>query len=651
MKKLLLYLSMSAVSLSLSAQNSIRNWEKTSIVAGTNPVPTTGYSWFTTAGNINSCAYNPITDKLYVADRGNNIYIINPGTGAQEGTLSKTGIVQGSFGFQKIRVTSTGEIFAASLRTSTTNGNTFVYYWANEAANPVQLGNATTGIQLISQRSVDAFALTGSGDNVVMYFAGSISSPSTGLNLEVVNKTGSAITDFAKVNTITLSAGGNARSGIAPVTTGITSDIWISGVTIAKRLITSTGTETKILPGTRLVAPGTYTATPAGSISDKFGSLEYFEIGTRKFLATTGANDNPFSGEGLALHIYDITNVNAIRLIESTKLSNTYIANTNATSDIAIKRINNANGTSTLNFFQLINNNGLASYTLTLDGRTAVISSFNAIENAKQGDLTWTTSKENEMKEFQIERSSDGVNNFTTIGTVATTAIGGNSTTNINYSFTDLTPLDGNNFYRLKMVDLYNVVNYSDVKTIEVVLPVSLTSFNAAVKNSTNTLTWATASESNNSGFEIESSLNGTDFNKIGFLASKGVSGNSTTTLSYIYEDAKAAKGVTYYRLKQIDLNGAFEYSDVKAIDNKLSKTADFTIYPNPVVNYINVATSIENLNGYQYELYNSNGVKVKTQNLLNDKVLDVNELAPSVYILKIVKDNNLVQSFRIVKQ
>nr|WP_161792107.1 T9SS type A sorting domain-containing protein [Pedobacter glucosidilyticus] len=558
MRKIVLYLFLLTSSLVVSAQNSIRNWEKTAIVAGTNPVPATGYSWFqttTTTNNIASCAYNPITDKLYVANRGLDIYIINPLTGAQEGTLSKVGITQGSFGFQKVRVTSTGEIFAASLRTSTANGSTFVYYWANESANPVQLGNASTGITLNSERSADSFALTGSGQNVVMYFAGNSPAP---FNVQVVNKNGPGITDFVKVNNITLGAN-SARSGIAPVTTGITSDLWISGVTVAKRLITSTGAETKVLVSTRLgptladpsIPVGFYTPTAAGSISDKFSALEYFEIGAKKFLATTGANDSPFTGEGLILHIYDITDVNAISLIESTKLTNSYYANANATADIAMKRVVNGNGSVTMTFFQLITNNGLASYSL----------------------------------------------NFAADGT----------------------------------------------------LPVSLKSFTATSSKGVSKLNWATASESNNRGFEIQRSVDGQEFTAIGFVGSKAAQGNSSSLIDYSYEDKTATTGTQYYRLKQIDLNGDFEYSAIKSVSIGLN-IADIKIYPNPVSTTLSLATPLH-LRGANYIVYNLAG-----QELIKGKIdgltqIEVANLSPGTYFIKVESAQKEIQSLKFIKQ
>ena len=315
------------------------------------------------------------------------------------------------------------------------------------------------------------------------------------------------------------------------------------------------------MAGTRLgptladpsIPVGFYTPTAAGSISDKFGSLEYFEIGSKKFLATAGANDNPLTGEGLALHIYDVTDFNAVKLVEATKLSGSYIANTNGTSDIATKKVTNGDGTTTMTFFQVVTNNGLASYSLT----------FNP----------------------------DGT------------------------------------------------------------LPVDLTSFTAAIKNSKNTLTWTTASESNNSGFDIESSTDGSGFNKIGFVATKAVSGNSNAVLTYSFEDAKAAKGTTYYRLKQVDFNGDFKYSDIKFINNSLNNAVAFSVYPNPVTNVIRLSTPVQDLSGYQVDLYNTNGTKVKSLNLVDGNSIDVSDLSSAIYMLKVSKDKNLVQTLKLVKQ
>lgn len=95
---------------------------------------------------------------------------------------------------------------------------------------------------------------------------------------------------------------------------------------------------------------------------------------------------------------------------------------------------------------------------------------------------------------------------------------------------------------------------------IDPLLPVELSSFVSAVNDNSVVLNWTTASETNNSGFDIErSSINGT-WSKIG-----NVSGNGTSAVGhdYTFTDKNLSSGVYNYRLKQIDFNGNFEYHNL----------------------------------------------------------------------------------------
>jgi len=102
-------------------------------------------------------------------------------------------------------------------------------------------------------------------------------------------------------------------------------------------------------------------------------------------------------------------------------------------------------------------------------------------------------------------------------------------------------------------------------------LPIELTSFNVKNKNQTNTLEWITTSESNNDYFTIERSENGITFEEIGRI---GGAGNSSDRLSYQFDDHRYSEGINYYRLKQTDYNGNYEYSDLFTIDNSLNSPA-----------------------------------------------------------------------------
>ena len=115
-------------------------------------------------------------------------------------------------------------------------------------------------------------------------------------------------------------------------------------------------------------------------------------------------------------------------------------------------------------------------------------------------------------------------------------------------------------------------------------LPVELTSFTASVIGSAVKLSWETATEVNNYGFEVERSkkldARSETWEKIGFVNGNG---NSNSPKSYFYEDNNVKAGKYSYRLKQIDTDGQFEYS--KAIEVDLTLPAKFELsqnFPNP---------------------------------------------------------------------
>ncbi len=114
-------------------------------------------------------------------------------------------------------------------------------------------------------------------------------------------------------------------------------------------------------------------------------------------------------------------------------------------------------------------------------------------------------------------------------------------------------------------------------------LPVELISFKAVKNTSGVSLTWETASEKNNTGFEVQSSTDGKNYERIGFVAS--ANGTSSSLQRYAFTDKASNKeGLAYYRLKQIDLDGTFEFFAAKVVD--LGRTGSaVSAYPNPFQN------------------------------------------------------------------
>lgn len=149
---------------------------------------------------------------------------------------------------------------------------------------------------------------------------------------------------------------------------------------------------------------------------------------------------------------------------------------------------------------------------------------------------------------------------------------------------------------------------FDDVKFGADIIPVELTSFSAVVNGSSVTLNWATATETNNRGFEIQRSSNNKDFSTVAFINGKG----TTTSLStYSYTDANLS-GKYSYRLKQVDLNGTFAYSNT--IETEVIP-AEFSLgqnYPNPfnpstVINFSLPSESIVSIS-----IYNAAGQLVR---------------------------------------
>ena len=122
-------------------------------------------------------------------------------------------------------------------------------------------------------------------------------------------------------------------------------------------------------------------------------------------------------------------------------------------------------------------------------------------------------------------------------------------------------------------------------------LPVSWLSFVANANGMDAELNWVTASEINNKGFEVERSLNGVEFEAIGFV--KG-NGNSGAINRYNFTDARVLEinrgSDVYYRLKQVDFDGNYEYSNVVLLGSE--EGSDISLYPNPFVSTAGVYVS-----------------------------------------------------------
>ena len=189
-----------------------------------------------------------------------------------------------------------------------------------------------------------------------------------------------------------------------------------------------------------------------------------------------------------------------------------------------------------------------------------------------------------------------------------------------------------------------SIANVS-LSTNPIPLPVELTSFTANVNNNKIELNWQTSTEVNNYGFEIErlkdskiEKLN--VWQKVGFVNGHG---NSNSVKLYSFTDDKVTNGNYSYRLKQIDINGNYEYS--KAVEVSFMKPTEFSLgqnYPNPFNPVTTIKFSLPIDEKVVLEVYNTIGQKVAT--LINQEMsvgyheanFDASKLTSGIYIYKL---------------
>lgn len=164
-------------------------------------------------------------------------------------------------------------------------------------------------------------------------------------------------------------------------------------------------------------------------------------------------------------------------------------------------------------------------------------------------------------------------------------------------------------------------------------LPVSLKAFNVAQKSGKALLTWLTEEENNNLGFEIQKRYSNGQYIKAGFVDSKAPNGNGGSYNYSFTDEQLLQRGVTYYRLKQIDLDGRFSYSEIKAVRTG-NGTLTISVYPNPSRGMVNVTIPESNsLMDVSVDDYTGKSIQrwsgIKVQNM------QINNLKPGVYMLR----------------
>lgn len=164
-------------------------------------------------------------------------------------------------------------------------------------------------------------------------------------------------------------------------------------------------------------------------------------------------------------------------------------------------------------------------------------------------------------------------------------------------------------------------------------LPVELVSFSGSNSREGNILNWETALEINNAGFELQKSRDARSFEVVGFVTGEG---NTKENHRYEYWDHSPSP-LTYYRLKQTDLDGTYSYSKLVAVKDNFApfrkNTEAVAIYPNPVRDQLTIRLKNQD---QPYSIYNLEGKVLKAGDSVPSRPIDVSSLSNGIHLITV---------------
>jgi hypothetical protein len=175
------------------------------------------------------------------------------------------------------------------------------------------------------------------------------------------------------------------------------------------------------------------------------------------------------------------------------------------------------------------------------------------------------------------------------------------------------------------------------VTVTSTLLPVEFIYFKGQPGGAGNLLQWATAAEENSDYFSIERSQDGSQFESVGRVSGAGT---NKAVSNYSYTDTKALAVNYYYRLKQVDKDGQFNYSKTILL-SKNGKQGPAQVYPNPVQSSLSVIISNEVKGNGKISVYDITGHKVRQETVVKSGEIlqasvDMHMLTPGLYLVEV---------------
>ena len=177
-------------------------------------------------------------------------------------------------------------------------------------------------------------------------------------------------------------------------------------------------------------------------------------------------------------------------------------------------------------------------------------------------------------------------------------------------------------------------------------LIITLTEFNAVKNNCIANLSWKTSSEINGDRFEVElSTNNGADYTKVGTVTAIG---NSSSTQSYQFSYSMQSGVTHYFRLKSIDKDGSFKYSDIRSL-SCINGKGGIVVAPNPVRDMFSIKGMENGKNSIS--IFATNGQLVHTQIISqNQGDVHISNLASGLYMVKVTSENGNTVISKLIK-
>ena len=187
------------------------------------------------------------------------------------------------------------------------------------------------------------------------------------------------------------------------------------------------------------------------------------------------------------------------------------------------------------------------------------------------------------------------------------------------------------------------------VSSVGVPLPVELLYFSATPNANQVNLNWATATEINNAGFDIERSADGIYFTYLNTVNAYG-NGNSTTTQTYKSVDKQPLSNTSYYRLKQFDKNGVYKYTPIVSVN--FNQVSFVEVFPNPASSnlFMNISKDYD---GATVTMVDALGREVLSQMVYSSDInaININSLSPGIYYIMLNNKEQFQQAKIIISK